>query len=132
MSDLSEKVRTVLINEGVGNEGGIHGWRCFDKERYPEPCDCMDEIVSQIENLVEVEVRAAEQRVLHDALEQGYANGKSHGLLDGYNNGFTDGVKAAREAVAALDPDFAHGARGSHRSFTVIEMHAAIDKVVKA
>lgn len=45
---LREAFRRVLENEGVDSEGGTHSWRCFDKERYPEPCGCIDEIVNQL------------------------------------------------------------------------------------
>ena len=30
----------VLCDEGADSEGGWHSWRCFDRELYPEPCDC--------------------------------------------------------------------------------------------
>ena len=36
-----------------------------------------------------------------DALEQEYANGKSHGLLEGWSNGFEEGYIAALDAAAA-------------------------------
>ena len=47
-------------------------------------------------------LRACEERVLAGASEQDYANGKSHGLLDGYEEGYSDALDAAREAVKHL------------------------------
>lgn len=34
----------VLCDEGADSEGGWHSWRCFDRERYPEPCDCTEQV----------------------------------------------------------------------------------------
>ena len=48
------------------------------------------------------ELRACAKRVLAGASEQDYANGKSHGLLDGYEEGYSDALDAAREAVKHL------------------------------
>ena len=53
MSDFTDEdvtaVREVLANYGLGSESTIHSsWRCFDKERYPERCDCLDEISRDI------------------------------------------------------------------------------------
>ena len=42
--ELIERARRVLVDEGADSEGGWHSWRCFDRERYPEPCDCTAEI----------------------------------------------------------------------------------------
>ena len=47
MSDFTDEdvtaVREVLANYGLGSESTIHSsWRCFDKERYPEPCHFLD------------------------------------------------------------------------------------------
>ena len=38
----------VLNDEGAASEGGWHGWRCFDKGRYPEPCRCTEYVVDQV------------------------------------------------------------------------------------
>ena len=42
--DIIEKARRVLVDEGADSEGGWHSWRCFDRYRYPEPCDCTEEV----------------------------------------------------------------------------------------
>jgi len=65
MSDIHDQIKTVLVNNGVDIDGGsFHSWRCFDKERYPEPCDCTDVVVAEIMAVVDAAVAAAEQRVL--------------------------------------------------------------------
>ena len=79
MTMRDEFVR-ILREEGADVDGGWHGWRCFDKERYPEPCDCTqsvaDELVeAAIKNAVEaVKAQAAEfmaedDRVGHDVMQ---------------------------------------------------------------
>ena len=49
---LYEDIKTVLVNEGANNEQGWHSWRCFDKDRYPEPCGCTDAVVQEILDLI--------------------------------------------------------------------------------
>lgn len=48
-ADVYRRVMKVLDDNGVNVENGsIHSWRCFDKERYPEPCSCAAEVVVEI------------------------------------------------------------------------------------
>jgi hypothetical protein len=43
------RIMKVLNDNGINTENGsIHSWRCFDKERYPEPCSCAAEVVVEI------------------------------------------------------------------------------------
>lgn len=42
------RIMKVLDDNGINNEGGLHSWRCFDKERYPVPCSCAGEVVVEI------------------------------------------------------------------------------------
>jgi hypothetical protein len=42
------RIMKVLDDNGINNEGGLHSWRCFDKERYPIPCSCAGEVVVEI------------------------------------------------------------------------------------
>ena len=52
MTDLSphliEQARRILVDEGADSEGGWHSWRCFDKARYPAPCDCTAEVAEGV------------------------------------------------------------------------------------
>ena len=56
--ELIERARRVLVDEGADSEGGWHSWRCFDRERYPEPCDCTAEISRAILEAVADDLRA--------------------------------------------------------------------------
>jgi len=58
---VPELIRAVLVAEGADNEGGWHSWRCFDKERYPEPCTCTADVVAEIMTVVEVAIQTAEK-----------------------------------------------------------------------
>lgn len=58
---VPELIRAVLVAEGADNEGGWHSWRCFDKERYPEPCTCTADVVTEIMTVVEVVLKSAEE-----------------------------------------------------------------------
>jgi hypothetical protein len=51
MSDsLAEVLLSTLRGWGAGDEQyGVHAsWRCFDKDRYPEPCDCMEQVAADL------------------------------------------------------------------------------------
>lgn len=49
MSDprLEIVVRELLAN-GAAPGQGMHSWRCEDKERYPDPCTCVEETAADI------------------------------------------------------------------------------------
>lgn len=40
---LVKKAADALRAEGADPGNGIHSWRCEDKERYPEPCSCVED-----------------------------------------------------------------------------------------
>ena len=48
----------VLRDEGADSEGGWHSWRCFDRERYPEPCDCTEQVARAALAAAEPHIRA--------------------------------------------------------------------------
>ena len=48
----------VLCDEGADSEGGWHSWRCFDRERYPEPCDCTEQVARAAIAAAEPHIRA--------------------------------------------------------------------------
>ena len=48
----------VLRDEGADSEGGWHSWRCFDRERYPEPCDCTEQVARAAIAAAEPHIRA--------------------------------------------------------------------------
>lgn len=48
----------VLCDEGADSEGGWHSWRCFDRERYPEPCDCTEQVARAALAAAEPHIRA--------------------------------------------------------------------------
>lgn len=58
---LRDDIKAILVNEGADNDGGWHSWRCFDKERYPEPCDCTDQVVDEIVKAIESPITAYRQ-----------------------------------------------------------------------
>lgn len=43
-----ERVRRILADQGADSEDGWHSWRCFDKERYPQDCDCTAQIAADV------------------------------------------------------------------------------------
>ena len=55
----------VLRDEGADSEGGWHSWRCFDRERYPEPCDCTEQVARAAIAAAEPHIRA--DLAAHDA-----------------------------------------------------------------
>ena len=55
----------VLRDEGADSEGGWHSWRCFDRERYPEPCDCTEQVARAAIAAAEPHIRA--KIAAHDA-----------------------------------------------------------------
>lgn len=70
----------VLRDEGADSEGGWHSWRCFDRERYPEPCDCTEQVaraaIAAAEPHIRAKIAAAEARdALADAWDEGFREG---------------------------------------------------------
>ncbi|MGN8689437.1 hypothetical protein ACTND8_05980 [Atopobiaceae bacterium HCP3S3_F7] len=100
-----ETVRGVLGNEGADSEGGWHSWRCFDRERYPEPCDCTEQVtraaIAAAEPHIRAEVRAQALAPIREALA-------GHPRCDIHPDGdpITCGWKRAVASVqAALDKE---------------------------
>lgn len=58
----------VLRDEGADSEGGWHSWRCFDRECYPEPCDCTEQVTRAAIAAAEPHIRAE----IADEIEQHY------------------------------------------------------------
>ena len=88
--DLIERARRVLVDEGADSEGGWHSWRCFDRERYPEPCGCTAEVARAILEDVADDIRAEALEGMADEL---------HRLDDGRTGGYYD---AGRHIIARL------------------------------
>lgn len=53
-----QAVMAVLCDEGADSEGGWHSWRCFDRERYPEPCACTEQAARAAIAAAEPHIRA--------------------------------------------------------------------------
>ena len=57
----------VLCDMGA-DSGGWHSWRCFDRELYPEPCDCTKQAARAAIAAAEPHIRAE----IADEIEQHY------------------------------------------------------------
>ena len=57
----------VLCDMGA-DSGGWHSWRCFDRELYPEPCDCTKQAARAAIAAAEPHIRAK----IADEIEQHY------------------------------------------------------------
>ena len=55
---MVEVARALLAAEGADSQDGWHSWRCFDKVRYPEPCDCTVQAARSALEVVAPQVRA--------------------------------------------------------------------------
>lgn len=69
-----EAAKVVLCDEGADSEGGWHSWRCFDRERYPEPCDCTEQVARAA-------IAAAEPHVRAEAWDEAVAEARDLGWL---------------------------------------------------
>lgn len=80
--DGDEAVRAamaVLCDEGADSEGGWHSWRCFDRERYPEPCDCTEQVARAAIAAAEPHVRAeAWDEAATEARDLGWLHDDAH------------------------------------------------------
>ena len=69
----------VLCDEGADSEGGWHSWRCFDRERYPEPCDCTEQVARAAIAAAEPHIRAeAWDEALTEARDLGWLHPIAH------------------------------------------------------
>ncbi len=64
----------VLRDEGADSEGGWHSWRCFDRERYPEPCDCTEQVARAA-------IAAAEPHIRAEAWDEAVTEARDLGWL---------------------------------------------------
>jgi hypothetical protein len=69
-ADDRARIAQALRDNGFDSEGGPHSWRCFDKERYPEPCGCMDEVLDDIAAALDpvpyVAFQQGQEHLVHD------------------------------------------------------------------
>ena len=57
----------VLCDMGA-DSGGWHSWRCFDRELYPEPCDCTEQAARAAIAAAEPHIRAQALAPIREAL----------------------------------------------------------------
>ncbi|PMC76386.1 hypothetical protein [Brachybacterium sp. UMB0905] len=72
-TNLAEQVRTYLEEVGLTDRpeeygDGIHGWRCELPDLYGR-CDCLDNVVADLVNLMEAAVKRAQAEALRDAAD---------------------------------------------------------------
>ena len=56
-SEAVQAAMAVLCDMGA-DSGGWHSWRCFDRELYPEPCDCTKQATRAAIAAAEPHIRA--------------------------------------------------------------------------
>ena len=74
----------VLHDEGADSAGGWHSWRCFDRGRYPEPCDCTER-VTRAAIAAEPHIRAKIAAEARDALAAAWDEGFREGDVYVFN-----------------------------------------------
>lgn len=74
---MVEAARALLAAEGADSQDGWHSWRCFDKVRYPEPCDCTAQAARSA-------LEAAAPLIAAEAWEEGYQACRNRPRVDGY------------------------------------------------
>ena len=104
----------VLRDEGADSEGGWHSWRCFDRERYPEPCDCTEQVaraaIAAAEPHIRAEVRAQVAGELQYAAKAMTRFNAHPALADAveaataYREGIRDGLTAAAHIARQEQP----------------------------
>lgn len=94
----------VLCDMGA-DSGGWHSWRCFDRELYPEPCDCTKQAaraaIAAAEPHIRAEVREHVAGELHYEAKA-MTRFNAHPAMSGaaatataYRKGIRDGLTAA-------------------------------------
>ncbi len=104
----------VLCDEGADSEGSWHSWRCFDRERYPEPCDCTERVaraaIAAAEPHIRAEVREQITRELqHEAKAMTRFNAHpamsdAAATATAYREGIRDGLTAAARIARQEQP----------------------------
>jgi hypothetical protein len=51
--DHRAELEAVLNREGCAPGSSLHSWRCEDKDRYPEPCDCVARVVDELAPIIQ-------------------------------------------------------------------------------
>ena len=94
----------VLCDMGA-DSGGWHSWRCFDRELYPEPCDCTKQAARAAIAAAEPHIRAK----IADEIEQHYlgadfgrnpttgADSPDASLRDAYDEALNLAARIARQ-----------------------------------
>lgn len=72
---MVEAARALLAAEGADSQDGWHSWRCFDKVRYPEPCDCTAQAARSA-------LEAAAPLIAAKAWEEGYQACRNRPRID--------------------------------------------------
>lgn len=91
--EMVETARAILVEEGADSQGGWHSWRCFDRLRHPEPCDCTEQIAHAI--LEEVAPLIAAK-----AWEEGYQACRNRPRIDGYLINRTNPYQTPTDRIA--------------------------------
>ena len=108
-----QAVMAVLRDEGA-DSGGWHSWRCFDRDRYPEPCDCTEQVaraaIAAAEPHIRAEVRAQVAGELQYAAKAMTRFNAHPALADAveaataYREGIRDGLTAAAHIARQEQP----------------------------
>ena len=102
---LHSDIVKILNDEGAASEGGWHSWRCFDKDRYPEPCECTEVVASMVISAALDAAREAVDRVASDMANWSSAE-----------------TTAATSAIPDLNVDqWIWAQRGVHRAIAAID-----------
>ena len=96
----------VLCDEGADSEGGWHSWRCFDRELYPEPCDCTKQAaraaIAAAEPYVRAKIREQIARELIPVVAHKGPNDTDLSLLDEAAHKLEHGYSFGSNVTAAV------------------------------
>lgn len=102
--EAMQAVMAVLCDMGA-DSGGWHSWRCFDRELYPEPCDCTKQAARAAIAAAAPHIRAE----IADEIEQHYlgadfgrnpttgADSPDASLHDAYDEALNLAIRIARQ-----------------------------------
>ena len=95
----------VLCDMGA-DSGGWHSWRCFDRELYPEPCDCTKQAaraaIAAAEPHIRAEVREQIARELIPVVAHKGPNDTDLSLLDEAAHKLEHGYSFGSNVTAAV------------------------------
>ena len=97
--DAVQAVMAVLRDMGA-DSGGWHSWRCFDRELYPEPCDCTKQAVraevrEHVAGELHYEAKAMTRFNAHPAMSGAAATATAY--RKGIRDGLTAAIRIARQ-----------------------------------